>query len=135
MQQITEQLIGDTFRIYAAFPESRNELKGRLFASGKKMQKDVPRRQPFVLLSNRIQPSCFWIMPLVTHNPRPVPLSALVVTNGSNTFGFASAGMPAPLSANITRTPRRGARRISTAGDTRTLMYVAPASSALIMRF
>ena len=42
-------------------------------------------------------------MPLVTHNPSPVPTDCLVVKKGENSFFFAASDMPQPLSQTANR--------------------------------
>jgi hypothetical protein len=81
----------------------------------------------------RIGPSCFCTIPLLTHRPNPVPFSSFVVKKGSKSFPAELAGIPEPLSAKITRTPRRLWYYQSRPGDIRTFMDVETASSGLLI--
>src|SRR6516164_2647158 len=50
------------------------------------------------LVRTRSVPPCLAMMPRVTHNPRPLPLCALVVKNGSKMHSSVWDVMPQPLS-------------------------------------
>src|SRR5665213_193861 len=61
----------------------------------------------------QIEPPCFSMICLQTHRPRPFPVEALVVKNGSNIRGDVAALIPWPLSAIVIRTrelPSKGFR-------------------------
>jgi len=47
-----------------------------------------------VLLFTLIRPSCFWMIPMLTHSPRPVPVMPLVEKNGSKMRASVSFDMP-----------------------------------------
>src|SRR6478735_6544552 len=70
------------------------------FTTGKSILKVVPR--PTRLLTESL-PAWFWMIPLTIHSPSPVPLSPLVVTNGSKMERIISGGIPEPVSAIMMR--------------------------------
>jgi len=56
------------------------------------------------LLRTRMLQPFFLMIYDVTHSPRPVPVSPLVVTNGSNSVDRTSGAIPDPVSAIVSRT-------------------------------
>ena len=82
-----------------------------LISNGKKTEKHVPECKACVLVRSRIIPSYFRRMSDVTQRPSPVPLSPLVVKNGSKMLVRTLAGMPGPSSATTTRSPGRSRRQ------------------------
>ena len=63
------------------------------------MVNEVPA-SPVVELTTEIRPPRRSTMPLTTHSPIPVPLSPLVVKNGSKMVPMFSTGTPHPVSSN-----------------------------------
>ena len=61
----------------------------------------MPRCAGFLLLRTRIFQPFFLTISDVTQRPKPVPVSPLVVTKGSNIVGRTSGGIPVPLSAMV----------------------------------
>jgi len=59
-------------------------------SNGKKTEKAVPVFWDSALLFTWMVPPCFLTISELTHNPRPVPVSLLVLTNGSNSVFLIS---------------------------------------------
>ena len=78
------------------------EFGGRF---GRKTEKHVPPFSGCTLLRIRMDPPSRSAIPRATHRPSPVPVSPLVVKNGSKTRLALWAGIPQPLSARVTRSP------------------------------
>jgi hypothetical protein len=47
-----------------------------------------------------MRPSYFWMIPLLIHSPRPVPLVDFVLKKGSKSRRASSGFMPIPVSSD-----------------------------------
>lgn len=70
-------------------------------SSGKNSSKIVPDLPPSSSewLRTRIDPLCFTTISELTHKPNPVPVTSLVVKNGSKMCFRTAAVIPEPVSA------------------------------------
>jgi len=74
--------------------------------AGKNMAKTVPLWPGCVRLLTCSRPACSCTTSLTSDNPMPLP-SGFVEKNLSKTLGSTERDMPQPVSAMVTRSPRR----------------------------
>src|SRR5580692_11052522 len=74
-------------------------------AVGRKMEKTVPLAPKRCLLHTLTLPPCRSTSCATTHMPSPVPVSGLVVKNGSKMRRIVARSIPTPESQIVTRIP------------------------------
>jgi hypothetical protein len=81
-------------------------IRLKLSLTGKNTLKHVAHPLALRRLLNEIRPSYFCMIPLLIHNPSPVPFVDLVLKNGSNNLLASWGFTPDPVSTIDTLMPR-----------------------------